>query len=132
VLSDPLTKTGGIEVELSEQPVEIYGWVGDTPSDKRRDFRIVGVRNNTEWTDPEYNLHLPLPEYPDQSSAKQSSSADESSNRDLVDKIEEILEDLSQEEIEALKIAQFQLAGMRRSAVSSLGRNRFKFEVLLD
>ena len=43
-------------MEVSEQPVQIYGWVGDTKSKTRRDFRAFGVRNNTEWSDPEQNF----------------------------------------------------------------------------
>ena len=69
---------------------------------------------------------VPLPEYPEK---KTSAKKVEYENRDLVDKIEEILGGLSEEEIEILKIAQFQLAGMRRSSVTNLGHNRFKFEV---
>ena len=58
---DPVRKTGKIVLTVTEEPVEIYGWVGDTRSKTRKDFRIFGVRNNEEWTDPDNNLHLPYP-----------------------------------------------------------------------
>ena len=64
-LSDAVKRTGRIEVTCSEEPIEIYGWVADTRSKTRKDFRIFGTRNNEDWTDPEQNFHLPYPEYPD-------------------------------------------------------------------
>ena len=65
VFSDAVRRTGRIEITCSEEPIEIYGWVGDTPSKTRKDFRIFGVRNNEDWTDPDKNFHLPYPDYPD-------------------------------------------------------------------
>ena len=54
--SDPLKKNGGIEIITSEAPIQIYGWVGDTPSKIRKDFRSIGHRNNTQSADPNDNL----------------------------------------------------------------------------
>ena len=55
---DPEAKTGGIEL-ISNTPVkEIYGWVGDTRNDFRRDFRLVGLVDN----DIGYSE---MPDYPD-------------------------------------------------------------------
>ena len=55
---DPISKKGGIEL-ISNTPVkQIYGWVGDTRSDFRRDFRLAGVRNN-------HKGNFLKPDYPD-------------------------------------------------------------------
>ena len=67
---DPEGKKGGIEL-ITETPVKsIYGWVGDTRSNFRRDFRLAGVRNNQKGNTlkPDYP---DLPEgYPDKSPNK--------------------------------------------------------------
>ena len=47
---------------------------------------------------------------------------------ELLEKLEEILEDLSDIEEIALTLAQVQRAGLRRHAVTQLGSNRFRFE----
>ena len=105
----------------SETPVKIYGLIGDSQSKVRRDFRIVGARNNTQWTSPDQNVHLPLPNHPDQ--PQQVITTDE-----LLEKIEELLENLDDIEKIALELAQVQRAGLRRHAVTQIGHNRFKFE----
>ena len=64
--SDPAGESGGIEIQTSEPPVKIFGLIGDSQSKLRRDFRIVGARNNTQWTDQDQNLKLPIPNHPDQ------------------------------------------------------------------
>ena len=56
--SDPEKKTGGIEFWSDTAPKQIYGWVGDTRANLRRDYRLLGYRGNEEgefW----------LPEYPE-------------------------------------------------------------------
>ena len=60
--SDPEKRTGRIDITCSEEPIEIYGWVGDTRSKTRKDWRIFGVRNNEDWKDPEQNFHMRYPE----------------------------------------------------------------------
>ena len=45
-----------------------------------------------------------------------------------MEKLEELLEDLSDIEEIALTLAQVQRAGLRRHAVTQLGSNRFRFE----
>ena len=69
-------------------------------------------------------ISLPLPEYPEKEKKKSGYE-----KQDIIDRLEEILDDLSDEEIEALKLAQFQRAGMRRAAVQDMGNNRFTLEV---
>ena len=69
-------------------------------------------------------ISLPLPEYPEKEKKKSVYE-----KQDIIDRLEEILDDLSDEEIEALKLAQFQRAGMRRAAVQDMGNNRFTLEV---
>ena len=46
--SDPEKKTGGIEFWSDTAPKQIYGWVGDTRADYRRDYRLLGLRGNEE------------------------------------------------------------------------------------
>ena len=36
---DPIGKTGSIIIETDQAPKNIYGWVGDSRSNFRRDFR---------------------------------------------------------------------------------------------
>ena len=45
-----------------------------------------------------------------------------------MEKLDELLEDLSDIEEIALKLAQVQRAGLRRHAVTQLDSNRFRFE----
>jgi len=62
---NPEEKTGGIEL-YAETPIkQIYGWVGDTRTNFRRDFRVAGVRDNQNgaFLRPEFP-DLP-PGYPD-------------------------------------------------------------------
>ena len=66
-------------------------------------------------------MHLPLPNHPDQ--PQQVITTDE-----LLEKLEELLENLDDIEKIALELAQVQRAGLRRHAVTQIGHNRFKFE----
>ena len=43
---DHVAKTGGIELVSNTPVTEIYGWVGDTCNDFRRDFRLIGLVDN--------------------------------------------------------------------------------------
>jgi hypothetical protein len=47
---------------------------------------------------------------------------------ELLEKLEEILEDLSDLDKIAVELAQVQRAGLRRHAVTQVGTNRFRFE----
>ena len=64
---------------------------------------------------------MPLPNHPDQ--PQQAITTDE-----LLEKIEELLENLDDIEKIGLELAQVQRAGLRRHAVTQIGPNRFKFE----
>ena len=58
---DPEKKTGGITLTTDTPPKQIYGWVGDTRNNFRRDYRLIGLRGNDEgaYWEPAY------PELPD-------------------------------------------------------------------
>lgn len=72
---DPLTKRGGIEL-ITDTPVkQIYGWVGDTRTRFRRDFRLAGVRNNHKGN----TLKPDYPELPDGYPDKAASPSNRSS-----------------------------------------------------
>ncbi|CBY21725.1 unnamed protein product [Oikopleura dioica] len=43
---DPVAKNGGIELTFETFPKNVYGWVMDSKTRFRRDFRIVGLRDN--------------------------------------------------------------------------------------
>ena len=58
---DPEKKTGGITLTTDTPVKQIYGWVGDTRNQFRRDYRLLGLKGNhlgDYWT-PE------MPQLPD-------------------------------------------------------------------
>ena len=66
---DPEKKTGGIELVTNTPVKEIYGWVGDTRNDFRRDYRLIGLQDNHlgYWEMPPYADEPPG--YPDKAPA---------------------------------------------------------------
>lgn len=62
---DPIAKTGRIELVTDQTPKNIYGWVGDTRSKFRRDFRLAGVRDNENGRFLVPDMPVIPPGYPD-------------------------------------------------------------------
>ena len=126
-----MKKTGRIDLTVTDEPIEIYGWVGDTRSKTRKDFRIFGVRNNEEWSDPDQNLHLPYPEYHDQKFVElyddieraKILAANFTAENDILS------QRLDPQDIILLKNLQLQGNFWKRIGVTRTGRKTFTLEV---
>jgi len=83
---DAEKKTGGIELITNTPVKEIYGWVGDTRNDFRRDFRLVGLEDN-------HLGYYEMPDYPNEPPGypdKAPQGVDTSSYRTVSEKKQDI------------------------------------------